>query len=321
MKAVGLYAAPGSTGARELVDIELAAPTPGPHDLRVAVLATAVNAIDCALRSGAATPQALADAAPRIPGWDCAGIVDAVGCDVSLFAPGDRVFYAGALERPGGNAQLQLVDERIAGHMPQSLLFAEAAALPLDAIAAWRTLFGKLRIGMAREDAGKRLLVIGGIGGAGSLAIQLARHLGGLEVIACVGDAQALQACRELGADAVVDARGDVPAQLAALGVRRLDFVACLQRPGGNHGALLQLLKPHGRIADGGAPLPPREPALLHSGRYHQLLNRIARLVDTERLSGTLREHIRGIDARNLDRAYRLFESGCAGKIALSGFH
>ena len=162
--------------AQALIDIELELPLPGPRDLRVAVRAVAVNPVDTKVRRGVATDG------PRVLGWDAVGIVDAVGSEVTLFQPGDAVYYAGVIDRPGSNAEYQLVDERSVGRKPASLDDAAAAALPLTAITAWELLFDRLRIPEGGGE-GQTLLVIGAAGGVGSILVQLARKLTKLTVI------------------------------------------------------------------------------------------------------------------------------------------
>ena len=125
---------------KALVEMELAMPEPGPHDVVVEVRAVSVNPVDTKIRLGVAVTE------PRVLGWDASGVVQSVGDSVTLFAPGDEVFYAGSLIRPGSNSQFQAVDERIVGKKPRTLGFAEAAALPLTSITAWELLFDRLRV-------------------------------------------------------------------------------------------------------------------------------------------------------------------------------
>ena len=89
--------------------------------------------------------------AEKVLGWDAAGTVVAVGADVTLFKPGDAVYYAGAIDRSGSNAQLQLVDERIVGRKPSTLDFAQAAAMPLTPITAWELLFDRLGVAAGKS--------------------------------------------------------------------------------------------------------------------------------------------------------------------------
>src|SRR5258707_9926342 len=159
MKAIG-YRTMG--GVEVLTDLELPRPTPGPRDLLVAVKAVSVNPVDTKRRqweSPATAPDFM------VLGYDAAGIVEAVGSDVSLFRPGDEVFYAGARDRPGTNAEFHLVDERIVGLKPKTLSFAEAAALPLTSITAWEILFDRMRVPYGSKKPCGALGVLNGAGG------------------------------------------------------------------------------------------------------------------------------------------------------------
>ncbi len=156
-----------------LADIELPKPAPSGRDLLVKVEAVSVNPVDTKRRAD----PAKTDTQPRVLGWDAAGTVVAVGDQVSLFSKGDSVYYAGDVTRPGSNSEFQLIDERIVGRKPKSLDFAQAAAIPLTAITAWECFFDRLKV-----QPKKSILLIGGAGGVGSIAIQLAK-IAGLHVI------------------------------------------------------------------------------------------------------------------------------------------
>ncbi len=178
MRAVGYHEA-GPLGRPDaFVDLELPDPEPGPRDLLVRVAAVSVNPIDTKVRR---TRQPAAGAA-QVLGWDAVGVVEGLGADVRGFAEGDRVFYAGSLNRPGTNSELHVVDHRLAAHAPRSLDDAAAAAVPLTAITAWEILFDRLGVPRLADADGRTLLVVGGAGGVGSMLIQLARQLTGLTV-------------------------------------------------------------------------------------------------------------------------------------------
>ena len=174
MRAVGLTRYLPIDDPQSLQDIELPRPEPGPNDLLVRVEAVSVNPVDTKVRA----PKDVVEPQPRVLGYDAAGVVEAVGREVTLFQPGDEVYYAGDITRPGSNAQYQLADERIAGASPVTLDFAEAAALPLTTITAWELLFERMPFDFDAEDNRRTLLVVAGAGGVGSIAIQLARHAG-----------------------------------------------------------------------------------------------------------------------------------------------
>jgi len=184
MKAV----AHTGTDIASLNDIELPTPSPTGRDLLVKVEAVSVNPVDTKQRK-AGSPT------PRVLGWDAAGTVAAVGPQATLFKPGDAVYYAGDVTRPGCDSEYHLVDERIVGRKPKSLDFAQAAAIALTAITAWEAFFDRMKV-----VAGRSLLIIGGAGGVGSIGIQIAK-IAGLKVIATASRSETIAWCRELGAD------------------------------------------------------------------------------------------------------------------------
>jgi NADPH:quinone reductase len=201
MRAVG-YQKPGPiSDEASLVDIEVPQPEPQRHDILVAVKAVSVNPVDTKVRRRAGPEPG----AWKVLGWDAAGIVAATGPEVSLFKTGDEVYYAGAIERQGTNAEFHLVDERIVGRKPSALSFAEAAALPLTAITAWEALFDRLDVKKPVPGATNALLIIGGAGGVGSIAIQLARQLTALTVIATASRPETQSWVRDLGAHHIID--------------------------------------------------------------------------------------------------------------------
>lgn len=228
---------------QQFVELDLATPQPGPRDLLVRIHAIAVNPIDCKLRGTVKPGQA-----PKILGWDAAGVVQAVGEAVSLFKPGDAVFYAGDMQRPGCNAELQLVDERIVSHKPASISFAEAAALPLTGLTAWESLFERLNIDADGMDQGQRLLIIGAAGGVGSIAIQLAKQMAGLEVIATASRPESQAWCQQLGADLCLDHSADLPAQLRAAGMEYVDYVLNCNSVDAYWASMAETIKPQGAV-------------------------------------------------------------------------
>jgi threonine dehydrogenase-like Zn-dependent dehydrogenase len=234
MKAIGYLKALPILDPESLIDLDLPVPEPGPRDLRVAVKAVSVNPVDVKQRAVAAPPAGQA----RVLGFDAAGIVDTVGAEVSLFKPGDAVFYAGAINRPGSNSEFQLVDERIAGRKPASLPFDEAAALPLTAITAWELLFD--RLGVTHGAAGGTLLIVNGAGGVGSILTQLARQLTGLTVVATASRPETADWCLTMGAHHVIDHTKPLDEGLRAIGIRQVEYVAGLtasHRAAGQAGA------------------------------------------------------------------------------------
>ena len=244
MKAIGVLADRPTDAVSCLADIDLPDPVPGPLDVVVEVHAVSVNPIDLKMRRAKPRP----DGAPRVLGWDAAGIVQAVGADVRGFEMGQRVAYAGALMRAGCNSERHAVDARLVGHIPDALSFADAAALPLTTLTAWESLFDRLGLDPGGRDAGKTLLVIGGAGGVGSMTIQLARHIAGLRVVATASRDASRDWCLALGAEAVVDHRQALEPALKALGLTTVDAIVCLSEPDPYFAAMAALIAPHGRI-------------------------------------------------------------------------
>lgn len=220
MKAIGILSSLPTNDPGCFAEVEAPDPVPGAQDLLVRIKAVSVNPVDYKVRQGAG--DALAE--PMIIGWDAAGVVEAVGPDVRHFSPGDEVMYAGAIDRPGCFAQRQVVDERIVGRKPLSFSFEQAAAVPLTALTAWESLFDGLRLG-DEPQPGKSLLVIGGAGGVGSMAIQLAGRIPGLTVIATASRQETQDWCTGLGAHHVVDHSGNLAGELAGIGHGEVDFI------------------------------------------------------------------------------------------------
>jgi zinc-binding alcohol dehydrogenase family protein len=337
MKAIGYTHSRPIDADDALLDIQLPEPTPGPRDLLVEVRAISVNPVDTKVRQRA-EPAA---GEYKVLGWDAAGVVRAVGSEVSLFRPGDEVFYAGDLTRPGSNAELQLVDERIVGAKPASLDFAQAAALPLTSITAWELLFERLQIAEGPGSAGQSLLIVGAAGGVGSILVQLARHLTGVTVIGTASRAETREWVRDLGAHHVIDHGKPLSEELQRIGIGQVSHVASLTHTDSHLQQIVASLRPQGRLgliddpANLNVSLLKQKSLSLHWEfmytrsmfetadmiEQHRLLQRVSSLVDQGVLRTTLGEHFGRIDAANLRRAHALLESGKAkGKIVLEGF-
>ena len=338
MKVVALTRYLPIDDPQSLLDVELPTPAPGAHDLLVRVEAVSVNPVDTKVRS----PKPQVEAQPKVLGYDAAGVVEAIGESVGGFRPGDRVYYAGDVTRPGSNAQFQRVDARLAGHAPRSLDLAEAAALPLTAITAWELLFQRMPFDSEHGGEGKSLLVIGGAGGVGSIAIQLARRAG-FTVIATASRNETTEWCRTMGALHVVDHRHALAPQLEALGFGQVDAVLNLADTDHYWDAIGQLLAPQGHVGlivePAGAlrigdPYKAKcigihwefmfararfnTPDMAEQGR---ILERVASLIDAGELRGTRTETLVPINAANLREAHRRLESGSTiGKLALAGW-
>lgn len=336
MKAVGLYRYLPITDDDSLVDAVIEIPEPTGRDVLVAVRAISVNPVDTKVRA----PKEKTETEPRVLGWDAAGEVVATGADVQHYAVGDRVFYAGDITRSGSNSEYQLVDERIVGRAPATLDFAQAAALPLTSITAWEALFDRLGISRAGKDAGKTILIIGGAGGVGSIAIQLASRIAQLTVIATASRPESGDWVKKLGADHVVNHRHALDVELRSIGVPTVDYILCLNNTVQHWTAMANAIAPQGRICSIVEAGQPLNLDLLKSksasfswefmftrAMYQTidmieqqcLLNAIAGYVDSGVLVTTSNTVIRPINARNLRQAHALVEEGNAiGKIVLA---
>ena len=335
MKAV-VYTQPGLPihAPQSLYDAELPTPKPGARDLLVEVRAIAVNPVDTKIRASRGGDQ------PQVLGWDAVGVVREVGPEVTLFRPGDEVFYAGAIDRPGSYSELHVVDERIVGHKPRSLDNASAAALPLTSITAWELLFDRLGV-EENGGEGQRLLVVGAGGGVGSILVQLASKLTRLTVIGTASRPETQAWVKALGAHHVIDHTESLPLQLEALKLGPVDYVISLTHTDTYLPQLVEVLRPQGKLAliDDPAQLDvmplKRKSLSLHWElmftrslyktedmiKQHQLLDRVSQLVDSGVLKTTLGEHYGTINAEHLKRAHAMVESGKArGKIVLEGF-
>jgi zinc-binding alcohol dehydrogenase family protein len=337
MKAVGYQKSRAIEHPDSLLDIELPEPTATGRDLLVEVHAVSVNPVDTKMRIRSQP----AEGEWQVLGWDAAGIVRAAGPDVTQFQPGDRVWYAGSIARSGSNAELQLVDERIVGHMPQSLNFAAAAALPLTSITAWEMLFDRLGVVPGKQGRSESLLIIGAGGGVGSIMTQLARRLTALTVVGTASRAETEAWVLELGAHHVIDHRRPLLDELNRVGVGQVSHLVSLTHTDQHFPAIVEAIAPQGRfgLIDDPEPIDvrllKRKSVSLHwelmftrslfgtadMGAQHRLLEEVARMVDEGLLRSTIGENFGPISATNLKRAHALIETGKAkGKIVLEGF-
>ena len=336
MKAVGYYQPLPIDNPESLQDIELPAPVAGPRDLLVRVKAVSVNPVDTKVRKNAAPEAGQA----KVLGWDAVGTVEAIGSGVKNFKVGDRVYYAGSIVRPGANAELHAVDERIAAIAPKTLDDAQAAALPLTTITAYELLFDRLRVPKGGGE-GQTLLITGGAGGVGSILIQLARQLTKLRVVATASHAETREWCLALGAHTVIDHSKPLAAELKAAGIGEVDMVASLTQTEQHYAQIIESLKPQGQIAViddmkmlDAMPLKTKcislhwemmfarsrfeTPDVAEQGA---LLAEVAALVDAGRVRTTANASFGTINAANLKKAHALIESGKAqGKVVLAGF-
>lgn len=337
MKAIAYRKSLPITDSDALIDIELPEPTPGEHDLLVQVHAVSVNPVDTKIRRNVAPAEGEA----KVLGWDVAGVVKAVGAKVSLFKAGDRVWYAGSLIRPGANSELHVVDERIVGKMPASVDFLSAASLPLTAVTASELLFDRLEIKEGEASAGKRLLVIGAAGGVGSILVQLARQLTGLTVIGTASRAETRSWLESLGAHHVIDHSKPLSEELKRMGIDHVDYIVSLNQTDTHWPQIVESIAPQGKIgliddpAEIDVRMLKRKSASLHWElmytrsmfgtpdmiKQHEILNRVAELIDAGKIRTTVGENFGTINAANLKRAHALIETNTAkGKIVLEGF-
>ncbi len=337
MKAVGYQKSRSIEEADSLVDFEIAKPEPSGRDIRVAVKAISVNPVDYKVRKRAEPPAG----EYKILGFDAAGVVDAVGPEVTQFKPGDEVFYAGSNQRQGTNSEFHLVDERIVGKKPGSLSFAQAAALPLTAITAWELLFDRLGAKPDGSEDPRTLLIIGGAGGVGSILIQLARKLTGLTVVATATRPESKKWCSDLGAHAVVDHSRPMKGQIEALNLNPVGLVASLTFTHEHYMDVADFIAPQGKFGliddptEFNVAVFKSKTVSIHwelmftrstfktadMDAQGKLLNQVSALIDKGVLRTTLDQTLGTINAANLKRAHELLESGKSrGKIVLEGW-
>ena len=324
MKAVGVFNSLPVTDIGALQDAEIPKPTASGKFLLVKVHAVAVNPVDTKIRMNAGANLSQ----PRILGWDCAGVVEAVGQDCSLFQPGDEVFYAGDVTRAGCNSQYHLIDERIVGHKPKTLSFDDAAAMPLTTITAWEGLFEHMGISKsAAANKGKSILIIGGAGGVGSIAVQLAKKVAGLQVIATASRPQTEQWCRDMGADQVINHREALGDEFKRVGLTGVHYILCLVGTAQHWHGMADVILPQGKlclIVDTESNQPvninlfkPKSVAITWEFMFTRsrfqtpdiaeqgvLLNEASRLLDAGVLRHTRTEHYGELNGANLLKAH-----------------
>ncbi len=337
MKAIGLSRYLPISDENSLQDLELEQPHATGRDLLIEIKAISVNPVDTKIRA----PKDKIETEPKILGWDAAGTVIEVGDQTTRFKPGDAVYYAGNITRPGTNSQFHLIDERIVGNKPSSLDFAQAAALPLTSITAWEALFDRLKISATGDDAGKSILIIGGAGGVGSIAIQLAKQVAKLEVIATASRPESITWCAELGADAIAN-HHDLTNELHRLGHPTVDYIFCCNNTDMHWHTMTQAIKPQGMICSivenqaplDLAPLKSKSAGFVWEFMFTRamyqtpdmaqqgiLLNTMALLVNAGTIRTTCKEIAQPINAANLRAVHGRIEQGkTIGKIVLSGW-
>jgi NADPH:quinone reductase len=338
MRAVGLYKYLPIENPESLIDVEVPKPEAAGRDLLVRVKAVSVNPVDTKVRS----PKDKVETAPRILGWDAAGVVEAVGGDATLFRAGDEVYYAGSIIRAGSNSEYQIVDERIVGRKPRNLSFEEAAALPLTTITAWEGMFERMGIPRTPAPDGKSVLIIGGAGGVGSIAIQLAKKLAGLRVIATASRPESAAWCRSLGADEIINHHNPFAEEFKKGGLPEVDYIFCLNSTETHIQNMSDVIKPQGRLCTIVAtrgdtpvninPLQRKSVAFCWELMFtrpmfqtpdmqaqHELLSETAALVEGGTIRTTKTTSFGVMDAQNLRKAHAEIERGAMiGKLTLS---
>ncbi len=343
MKAVGLYKYLPVTDAECLVNVDVNMPGATGKDLVVHVKAVSVNPVDTKVRMRG--PKDRLEPEPKILGWDVAGIVEEAGDGTSLFNVGDEVYYSGSIVRPGCNSEYHVVDERIVGRKPHNLSFEEAAALPLTTITAWEALFERLNIHPHRPsaDTTSTVLIIGGAGGVGSIAIQLAKQVAGLEVIATASRKESIEWCHNMGADHCINHYNPFKDELKGIGVAEVDYIFCCNSTEMHLHNMADVIKPQGGICTivetkdkqpldmnifQGKSVTFAWELMFTKSMYqtpdmqsqHELLNQVAELIDQNILKTTLCEVVGSLDAATLREAHRRVETGrTVGKLVLSG--
>ena len=337
MKVISFRQSLPVSDPESFLDLSADEPTPRAHDLLVEVRAIGINPVDAKIRAGGGPGSPSGDL--KILGWDAAGIVRAVGPDVTLFAPGDEVFYAGAVDRPGCYAEFQCVDERIVGRKPQTVGFAESAAMPLTTITAWELLFDRLKVDRAQLGSA---LIVGGAGGVGSIATQLARELTKLNVLATASRPDTRDWCLKMGAHYVVDHRHPLSNQVKAIVPGGVNYVMALTKVEDHFDEIIESMAPQSALALIENPARPLEITKLKPksiamhwefmftrsrfqtadiGEQGRLLTEVGELMDAGRIRTTLQINLGQITAENMKRAHALVESGrTIGKIVLAGF-
>ncbi|MEL6460086.1 MAG: zinc-binding alcohol dehydrogenase family protein [Cyanobacteria bacterium J06641_2] len=338
MKAVGLTQYLPINNENSLLDVEIPKPTAKGKDLLVQVKAISVNPVDTKVRA----PKDKVESEPRILGWDAAGVVVEVGAEVKEWKPGDEVYYAGDITRPGSNSEYHLVDSRIVGRKPRNLDFANAAAFPLTAITAWEAIFERFNIDKTGADAGKSILIINGAGGVGSIAIQIAK-LAKLNVIATASRPETIAWCEKLGADEVVNHRNNLALEIEKIGYQNVDYILCLNDTDGHWEAMTKAIKPQGMICSIVENEQPLDMNTLKSksasfvwefmftrsmyqtedmAEQSNLLNELSQLIENGVIITTCSDVVKPISAKSLRDVHQSLEKGkTIGKIVLADWN
>ncbi len=327
MKAIGFKQSLPITEKDSFIEFETEKPIPSGFDLLVKVQANSINPVDFKIRESAAKDTVLET--PKIIGWDAVGVVEATGESTSRFKVGDEVYYAGDITRSGSNAEFQLIDERIVGHKPKKLNIAEAAAIPLTGLTAYESLFDRIKVN-PETDKGKTVLILAGAGGVGSIAIQLAKKLANLTVIATASRPDSIEWCKQLGADFVVN-HHNLKEELEKIGHSQVNYILDFVDLEGYWETAAEIIKPQGHIVSITGSSRPLNLDLLKAksvsfswelmytrsmfntpdmARQYDILNHLADLLDNGTIRTTLTTTLKGFTVENLKEGHRLQESG-----------
>jgi len=335
MKAIGFKTSLPITEEKSFILFETGKPVATGKNILVKIEAISVNPVDYKVRQNSAKNIELEQ--PKVIGWDAVGVVESIGEDVKLFEAGDKVFYAGDLTKPGCNAEYQLIDERIVALAPETISPTEAAALPLTALTAWEIMFDRIRIN-PEKDKGKNILIIGGAGGVGSIAIQLAKKVAGLTVLTTASRPETIEWCKTCGADHVFNHK-DLVNEVRAAGFKHVDYILDFVDANSYWDAMVELIKPQGHIA---SITGSSEPIALNKLKnksvsfswelmytrsmfetedmieQHYILTSIANMIDKKELFSTLQTTLKGFTVENFKQAHALLESGkTIGKVVI----
>ena len=335
MKAIGFKTSLPITDSESFIEFDKDIPVPTDQQLLVKIEAVSVNPVDYKVRKNSLKDQ-IADS-PKIIGWDAIGTVEAVGEHVNLFKKGDQVFYAGDITKEGSNQEYQLVEQKIVGFAPKKLSASESAAMPLTALTAYELLFDRMRLSESR-DKGKSILIIGGAGGVGSIAIQMCKKKLGLTVIATASRENSKAWCKKMGADFIVD-HNNLLEEMRGIGHEEVDFILDFVDVNQYWDAFVKLIKPQGQIGSISDPTKPVDlkqlksksisfhwelmftRAMFHTPdriRQHDILNTVAKWLDEGDLLTTVNSVLKGFNAINLKEAHRQLESGSTiGKLVI----
>ena len=316
MRAIG-YRKP-SPELDHLEAFDIPRPTPAGRDLLVEVRAVSVNPVDYKVASGGGPGGGSSEPGRRSrlsattpPEW-----LRRPGAKRGSSSPAMKCSTPAASAARARTWSFIWSTSGSSGRKPRTLDFAAAAALPLTSITAWEAMFDRLDVAKPVPGAARAILILGGAGGVGSIAIQLARQLTDLTIVATASRPETVQWAKDMGAHHVIDHKKPLAPQVAALGLGSPAFIFSTSPVGGLIADLAELIAPQGRVAliNGEAAdlfvFRPKSVSIHHELMFtrplfqtadmeaqHRLLNEVADLVDSGRVRSTMRENYGRIDA------------------------